>query len=332
MVNNFIRYGIGEPVPNMVSYDTIIMVLYQQQSDVSFQKSVPQHLDPGSLKLLPYGSDDMKICGTVENLRITVYPEKIVIMGSLCKYLKGNNVQGLSMEETRQAIDFLSQKLCLPLRLARVMRIDVAYNAIVSQNPKEYLNRLGNLSRHDRLEEPDSLYYKQSKTLLHVYDKFKEMKRKREFFDCGFNGNILRFELRFFQGKQDWKKRFGTEIVLVDMLLNETFFINLVKMLYGRYKKIEKVNDVQLDLRAVKGKKDARLFLIAYILKVQGYVPLEKMISEQQKTGRISSEQADYLRFVISEANSIDQSFIQKSGHIEELDAAFELMRKMYGF
>ncbi len=103
-------------------------------------------------------------------------------------------------------------------------------------------------------------------------------------------------------------------------------------MLYGRYKKIEKVNDVQLDLRAVKGKKDARLFLIAYILKVQGYVPLEKMISEQQKTGRISSEQADYLRFVISEANSIDQSFIQKSGHIEELDAAFELMRKMYGF
>jgi hypothetical protein len=331
-MDKIIENGLNKSVLNMVSYDTVIMVLYQQQSDVSFQRSVPQHLDTGSLKTLPYGSDDMKICGTVENLRITVYPEKIVIMGSLCKYLKGNNVQGLSMEETRQAIDFLSQKLCLPLRLARVMRIDVAYNAIVSQNPKEYLNRLGSLSRHDRLEEPDSLYYKQSKTLLYVYDKLKEMKRKREFFDCGFNGNILRIELRFSYGKQDWKRRFGTETVLIDMLLNETFFINLVKMLYGRYKKIEKVNDVQLDLRAVKGKKDARLFLIAYILKVQGYVPLEKMISEQQKTGRISSEQADYLRFVISEANSIDQSFIQKSGHIEELDAAFELMRKMYGF
>ena len=81
-------------------------------------------------------------------------------------------------------------------------------------------NRLGSLSRHDRLEEPDSLYYKQSKTLLHVYDKNKEMKRKREFFDCGFNGNILRIELRFSYGKQDWKKRFGTETVLVDMLLN----------------------------------------------------------------------------------------------------------------
>ena len=330
MVNKIIGNRMDKPVLNMVSYDTITMVLYQQQSDVSFQKSVPQHLDTGSLKTLPYGSDDMKICGTVENLRITVYPEKIVIMGSLCKYLKGNNVQGLSMEETRQAIDFLSQKLCLPLRLARVMRIDVAYNAIVSQKPKEYLNRLGSLSRHDRLEEPDSLYYKQSKTLLHV--KNKEMKRKREFFDCGFNGNILRIELRFSYGKQDWKKRFGTETVLVDMLLNETFFTNLVKMLYGRYKKIEKVNDVQLDLRAVKGKKDARIFLVAYILKVQGYVPLEKMISEQQKTGRISSGQVDYLRSVISEANSVDQSFIQKSSHIEELDAAFELMRKMYGF
>lgn len=101
----------------MVSYDTVIMVLYQQQSDVSFQRSVPQHLDTGSLKTLPYGSDDMKICGTVENLRITVYPEKIVIMGSLCKYLKGNNVQGLSMEETRQAIDFHFAKVVFTFKV-----------------------------------------------------------------------------------------------------------------------------------------------------------------------------------------------------------------------
>ena len=71
-MEKIIENGLNKSVLNMVSYDTVIMVLYQQQSDVSFQRSVPQHLDTGSLKTLPYGSDDMKICGTVENLRNTV--------------------------------------------------------------------------------------------------------------------------------------------------------------------------------------------------------------------------------------------------------------------
>ena len=332
MIKFFVNGRIDSLALNMVSYDTVTMVLYQQQSDICFLTSIPQRLDVDSLTTLPYGADDMKICGKVGNLRVTIYPEKIVITGSLARYLKGSNLQGLTLEETRQAIDALSQKLGLPLRLAHVKRMDIVYNIIVSQQPKGYLNRLGLLSRHVRLEEPDSLYYKQSKTLLHVYDKRKEMKRKRELFDCDFRGNILRFELRFSYGKQDWKRRFGTDMVLVDRLLNEPFFNELVKMLYERYKYIEKVNDVQLDLRCVKGKEDARIILVAYVLTVQGYLDLERMIDEQLRTGRISSEQADYLRAVISEANSLDQSFIQKSGHIDELDAAFELLREMYGF
>lgn len=259
------------------------------------------------------------ITGNLNGFRISVSERGVNLKdGSLCKYYLGDNFQTLGRGDTKKAIEMLSDTLHLPLNKATITRIDIAQNYIVKHPTSVYFNHLGNSAYNKRLEQPDGLYYTNSKGLLVFYDKVKEQKAKgQQIPELYSNRNTLRYEMRH---KARLKDTFRVERVTAEMLYNETFYRNIIDQWHKEYKNIQKINDVSLNFEAMKTKKDLYLMgLVSLIDQQGGEIAIKQQINEAFKKGSMSRKQKFDLFNAISEASKATFATIQ-SDVIQELD------------
>jgi len=259
------------------------------------------------------------ITGNLNSFRISVSEIGVNLKdGSLCKYFLGDNFQTLGRGDTKMAIEKLSDTLHLPLQKATVTRIDIAQNYIVRHPTSVYFNHLGNSIYNKRLEQPDGLYYYNSKGLLVFYDKVKEQRAKGQPIPELFsNRNTLRYEMRY---KARLKDSFKVDRVTAEMLYNETFYRNIIDQWHKAYKDIQKINDVSLNFEAMKTKKDLYVMgLVSLIDQQGGEIAIKQQINEAFKKGSLSRKQKFDLFIAISEASKATFATIQ-SDVIQELD------------
>lgn len=318
---------------SLVSYDTVKICLYQSQvSDICLFEDIPPFVEMKGSSNDKDGNLFMKR-GHIRNFIVRIYQDKIQLEGSLSKYYKGSNLTGITLDKVRQVIDSLSEILHLPLYMAHVLRIDIAYNIEVTRDVKQYLKRLRRCGKLERLEQPYSLRYGNSSSVrLCIYDKIKQLRHDREPYDCSDAKNIFRFELRFFRNANNWRRFWGSETVAVEMIWDDKFFRKLTEMLYQKYQSIEKLYETSLNFAGVTGKKDFKNWLSLYAVQSQGYDFFQRQIEDARVSRQFSNKQAASCRTVLREILGAGVPSPFGSGYIEELDAAFERLRDLYDF
>ncbi len=204
--------------------------------------------------------------GSLDNMRVSVGDSSLTVQGSLSKYLNGNNFERFTRKQTQRAIEKLSDCLSLPIQRAKVERIDIAANFILSRPVREYMIHLGMARYFKRFTyDYEGLRYKGGMRQLVFYNKVKECQDKKHSGRVPevFQGrNVLRYELRFLKRP---KRQFKSEIRAVD-LYNQNFYSDKIKRWKDAYFKIKKIGTFKDKGLPMKGVKDCKEYLEALCL------------------------------------------------------------------
>lgn len=176
--------------------------------------------------------------GDLKNMKVTLNEGSISVKGSLCKYFYGNNIETLDLISTREALNQISTDLSIDINKASVSRIDFSTNIVTDYTPTIYYPYLGALTRFQRFEQPNSIYYNQDAKRLLFYDKIAEAKKKQITIPKQHIGdNLLRYELVL---NRNVPKLLKYNRLYVKDLGTEELFKKLLHFWYGYYQKIQK--------------------------------------------------------------------------------------------
>ena len=245
--------------------------------------------------------------------------------GSLCKYYLGDNFQTLGRGDTKRAIEKLSDTLHLPIDESIVTRLDIAGNFIVKQKIENYYNHLGELKNAKRSPVTngsgniEGLYYFKNFGTFLFYNKLKEQKDKGQPIpELYQDRNVLRIEQRY---HKRLPQAFNIERVTASMLYDEKFYINLLNKWKENYFNIKKINDVTLNVEAMKTKTDLyNLGILALAEIMGGELNILSKVKESQMAGNIDKKQAFDLRQAITSACKEKVDITAKNDCILELD------------
>ena len=144
----------------------------------------------------------------------------------------------MNLTNTREALNQISADLSIDIHKASVSRIDFSTNIITDFTPTIYYPYLGQLSRFERYEQPNSIYYNQQAKRLLFYDKVEEAKKKGMTIPKQHIGdNLLRYELVLNKGISRYLKYNG--LYALD-LGSEELFKKLLHLWYSYYQQIQK--------------------------------------------------------------------------------------------
>lgn len=300
-------------------YDTIN--LYYDLTPDEYERLIPI-INPSQKEFCHEDDREVRIIyhGHIEYLNVTLSPNRIYINNrSFCKWLKGNNLQRLTLKDMKEGIEKLSKILNLPMDKAIVSRVDIGLNIIVRHPVEFYLSHLGTSSRTKRLLQPHGLYYHQGNVDFVFYDKLEEFQNGNNRIPEKYTGkNLLRIELRI---KHDLSHIFKKDKVTAGLLYDKEFYSSLVKLWADHYYKIHKINDICLDLNRIRTINDLRR---AYILilsqKLGGELEALDQIEKARKSKMIGNHKAYNFRQKIISAYNIKNNFIKPDEAIEELD------------
>ena len=208
--------------------------------------------------------------GSVGGLKVSIYTGGISIIGSLPKFLYGNNVCLFDRHSTQKAIEKLSDIFHINIADADVTGIEFGTNFLMKHKVTDYLSKLGEMPRLSRYHfEPSTLYYKgrgkNTPKVFAFYDKLSEAEAKGMDYPSGVSGdNLLRYEMRL-TGRL--KTQLGIADLQASTLYDRTFYRKLVKLYQNSYYSISK--NVQLKDNAmseIKTVSDAINTLMARLL------------------------------------------------------------------
>lgn len=302
-------------------FDTINFRL--RQDDLKSRADFIEDL-PGYLSNVAYtetNTGEMWISGTLGNLNITANWYAVNIgKGSLCKWYLQDNLKVLSRGDTKSAVEALSDTIHLPVSRAQVTRLDFGCGLIVKRPVLEYLDRLGRLSRYDRLTQPNSVYYYQNTKQLVFYDKIAEERaHKGNIPELYLGRNVLRYEYRVISRLQ--KNLCKAEPVRASLLYNRAFYNSLLSLWRDSYSSINKVCDYNIDFSMINTKKELyRLGLLSFIDRMGGQAETLKQIANAGKDGKLTPKQVYDLKAAVMDACSIDGTIAMQSDCIKELD------------
>lgn len=309
-------------------YDTVFFKINQSEAKgVDFLSELPNYLDRVGLH---YFDGVPVISGMVNNLRVTASQHQVKVKdGSLCKFLFGNNYNTMGRHDAQRAVEMLSDSLHLPMDKATITRLDFAQNFIMQYPLDVYYNHLGLLSRAQRLQEPNGLYYIISGGRLCFYDKNREQRAHNEPIPPLYqNQNVLRVEQRYLQRLP---QRLHRPEVKGATLYDRVFYNDLLNRWRDGYKSIQKINDKQPKFEIMSTVRGTLLRAFATVIEREGgELTVIEQINEGYKMGKYSKKMAHDLRETVKRACAIARSEgIKPDFPIQELDTKIDQAVRM---
>ena len=262
--------------------------------------------------------------GSIGGLKVSIYTGGISIIGSLPKFIYGNNVCLFDRHSTQKAIEKLSDALHLNITDADVTSIEFGTNFLMNHKVCDYLSKLGNMPRLSRYHfEPSTLYYKgrgkNTPKVFAFYDKLSEAEAKGMDYPSGVSGeNLLRYEMRL-TGRL--KAQLGVCDLQASTLYDRTFYRNMVKLYQGSYYSISK--NIQLKDNAmseIKTVSDAFNVLMARLLSQTDKAQIVAFLDEL-RAAQVFNDSKYYTRLK-NKINEIatKSDFVVTDELIRELD------------
>lgn len=103
-------------------YDSLTMFITSNQPEKVLKALDSLREDTNRL------TGEIVLRGRIQNLRVKIISNRVVIIGSLAKYYFGNNLETLTREDARCAIERLSDTMQLDVAQANVYSLEVASN------------------------------------------------------------------------------------------------------------------------------------------------------------------------------------------------------------
>ncbi len=213
---------------------------------------------------------EVKAKGRLSNLQISVCPNSVFVVGSLSKFLYGNNIYTLDRHSTQEALTKLQDTLHLKLNEAKVIGLEFGTNFLMQHPVNKYLDKMGALSRFLQCRfASTSLYYiprgKKKYRVLCFYDKGAEEKAKGMTLPKRYEeANWLRYEIRY-EGRLSYYTGFPK--VEASTLTTQEFYRLMVEKWQDFYFSVSKINQIKTNImEEIKTVKDAREVFFARLL------------------------------------------------------------------
>lgn len=274
-------------------YDTLHMFYSFFDNPVPEKKQVLSKLN--KTRFTKYSNSTTSHQGKLENLKVNYNEYSISIKGSLAKYYYGNNFNTLTKQETKDAIEMLSDDLGINISNSSISRLDFSTNLNTTYKPTIYYPFLGTLTRFNRLVQPSSIYYNQSSKRLLFYDKTKWAKQTRNHIPNEFIGeHLLRYELVI---NKNINRFFKKDKVLLKHLCEDYIFRTLLNAWKEYYNKIEKQTSKSIKIMTdnIQTPKDLDTALLQALIKQVGFEEVDKVI-ELLKAKKTFSQKEYYSR------------------------------------
>lgn len=221
--------------------DTIHATLYLNWQNIKNIQSLLETMQSSHSNL---ATGKRSYRGGVRNFSIQVNENRIKLEGSLPKFYHGNNVQALTCDTIRLAIEELSDLTSLPIKEAQINRLDLAQNLSVSYPAASYYNYFGERKYMQRLEQGDGLYYRNTLGERVFYDKIKEISKSKISVDpLIITQNLLKFEVRDY-GHKNICNRYRVSQMTAGVLCEPAMCRGMVTTWATEYDKIDKYDDI----------------------------------------------------------------------------------------
>jgi len=132
------------------------------------------------------GSPDYFISGHIKNIKFSTPGNKLIIFGSIAKFLNGENCTPLKRNDVEAAILKLEEKFEIDLLKSKLTYVEFGPSIAVNENPRKYLNLFDQPPRLNKYIA--LLYTKEIATVTYdsktgfqefiLYNKLKEMEDK----------------------------------------------------------------------------------------------------------------------------------------------------------
>ena len=265
-------------------------------------------------------NDSSYLQGDLRNMRVTLNEASISVKGSLCKYFYGNNIDTLNLTNTREALNQISADLSIDIHKASVSRIDFSTNIVTDFTPTIYYPYLGQLSRFERYEQPNSIYYNQQAKRLLFYDKIEEAKKKGMTIPKQHIGdNLLRYELVLNKGISRYLKYNG---LYVQDLGSEELFKKLLHLWYSYYQQIQKHSKtIKIMADNIKTPKDVETRIFNALVR-RNPEEVQRFLLELK--AKDVFEHKEYYSRLNSKIRNIHKTQVVENPLIEELSSKIE--------
>lgn len=272
--------------------------------------------------------------GYIMGMRVSVWPERkrMRIEGSIAKFLFHENVTMLTRETTQEALENLGEALGIDIGKARVSTLEFGVNIVVQREPWQYMQRLGEMPRRERIEySRNTLYYgrkgREQPDEVKIYDKVREAKKKANRgmqIPVEWRGkNILRFELAL---NSRLPQQLGVLELTASSIYSYEVWEKLKAMLLEKYQSIGKIRKNGMDTRKIKTPKDA---VDGFLTFLGADVDLAGRVDEYiglLNANNTFSDRKYYTRTRCALKRDVSKLRVLASdGLIEELDAAMRI-------
>lgn len=313
-------------------YDTVNLRLTRNDvPNIDFYSETASYLEEPREYPARKSREGYGILSNKGNLTINILDDRITVTGSLCKWWLGDNMQSMTRTDAKEAIEWLSEELHLPMEQAEVTRLDIGCSIITKHTPIIYLNYLGSRQHSRRVPQEHGLYYHRSNwQTLCFYDKIKELKHRRDQVPPQYQDkNVLRYEIRYVK---DIANHLNMEAVNGATLSDDAFCNSMERLLLENYNAIKKIKRSKFEYE-MKSVKDLRNMGVLFLVEQAGGLnEFVGMIDTMRKQGKITSKQAYDMRKEVTDAccGKYTSKFVVQNEEIDELDKAIFEAAKFY--
>ncbi|NTV45252.1 MAG: hypothetical protein HGB11_01710, partial [Chlorobiales bacterium] len=244
---------------------------------------------------------EVKLVGSLGNLRLKATGSGFSVTGSLCKFQNGDNLTPLSRKGVQEAIERLGDLTKAKVQAAKVYRLDIGESLVVKEPVQTYLSCLGEAPNFQRVLYPrGGLLYQNGRKSLSFYDKVKESKLKREALpEIAQGRSFLRYEVQIKKRLPDVLK---VAEIKAESLYNEDFYIGLVQLWKGEYFGIQRVSKLRIKPDMIDlNVKNLERQLACIALKQVGEGEFLSLIESAKQKGQLERYQAKRLKDKIKE-------------------------------
>lgn len=232
--------------------------------------------------------------GNVRNFRVQQRPDGIVLVGSLGKFLHGENATTLTRQGVREALASVEAETGLSLQGGTVWSLETGATLPVREPPSAYLTAWGPLPRYKKhTHGAETITYSTGSRSYSGYDKQAE---------SGPLGGIMqdRFALRLeLRVKRGMKALHGRYLSPWELAEPDAYLVH-VRLWSEYYFKIPKRREVICNMDGITTKQVART-LATIGLQSMGLDRMEAIIREAQQSGGIDRVTACRIRVLVRE-------------------------------
>lgn len=276
--------------------------------------------------------DAYRFRGHHRNLFVTVSIRGISVNGSLCKWYHGNNLQGLTMQDTQRAIQDLSEALRVPIASAKVSQLHLSANLLMQHPTSVYFRLIGQAPGKRRMQRITQRYgveLRNNTCMYQFYDKLKEMKMKDEPIPPGMIGkHVLRFEVKY---NRNMKQKIGYNELNLGKLGEPETYGRMVNLWESAFNEIEMQHEEVIPFDHAGDVKTFQALLMAKgIESLGGLDVVLNEIEAANKKGQFAHRKiATRLKGKAREVNKLRFGLVPNE-EVSELHAKIEATARKY--